>query len=156
MIHFFSPIALFLLLICLTSCQSSSQTDQAAPLPPPNIVYILVDDMGYGDLSCYGQQTLKTPHIDRLAADGMLFTQHYAGATVCAPSRACLLTGKHPGHSSVRGNQPDGQLLKGEETTIPEALRERGYASAVIGKWGVGHPPPPDDPLRNGFDHAYG
>ena len=112
--------------------------------------------MGYGDLSCYGQQTLKTPNIDRLAADGMRFTQHYAGATVCAPSRASLLTGKHPGRSSVRGNHPDGQLLKGEEITIPEALRERGYASAVIGKWAVGHPLPPDDPLRNGFDHAYG
>jgi arylsulfatase A-like enzyme len=123
---------------------------------PPNIIYILADDMGYGDLGCYGQGTLKTPNIDKLAKEGMKFTQHYAGATVCAPSRSSLLTGKHTGHCSVRGNMPEGQLTKDEEITIPEALKEAGYKSAIIGKWGIGHPPLPDDPLRNGFDHAYG
>ena len=123
---------------------------------PPNIIYILVDDLGYGDLSCYGQQILKTPNIDQLAAEGMMFMQHYAGSTVCGPSRASLLTGKHTGHTSVRGNQPPGQLLAPEETTIPEALKSAGYMTGLVGKWGVGHPPPPDDPAMNGFDHAYG
>ena len=124
--------------------------------PPPNIVYILADDLGYGDLGCYGQKTLATPHIDRLALDGMRFTRHYAGSTVCAPSRASLLTGKHAGHISVRGNSPPGQLIKDHEITIAEALKTSGYVSAVIGKWGVGHPPPLDDPSRNGFDHHFG
>ena len=135
-----------------TNTQSTSKNKSN----PPNIIYILADDMGYGDLGCYGQQTLSTPNIDRLATEGMIFTQHYAGATVCAPSRASLLTGKQPGRSSVRGNKPDGQLLQDSEITIPEALKSQGYVSAIIGKWGIGHPPPPDDPLRNGFDHAYG
>lgn len=148
------PFILFLLAACMPAGKQSSTSDKEES--SPNIIYILVDDMGYGDLSCYGQQTLSTPNIDRLAREGMRFTQHYAGATVCAPSRACLLTGKHPGHGSVRGNKPDGQLLHDAEITIPEALKEKGYATAIIGKWGVGHPPPPDDPLRNGFDHAYG
>ncbi|MEM9260723.1 MAG: arylsulfatase, partial [Bacteroidota bacterium] len=127
-----------------------------ASAPPPNIVYIVVDDLGYGDLGCFGQEQLATPNIDRLAKEGMRFTQHYAGSTVCAPSRASLLTGKHPGHVSVRGNQPAPQLLKDQEITIAEALATVGYTSAIVGKWGVGHPPAPDDPRRNGFDHAYG
>ncbi len=122
----------------------------------PNIIYILADDLGYGDLGCYGQRELVTPNIDRLAREGMRFTQHYAGSTVCAPSRASLLTGKHAGHINVRGNSPPGQLIKEEEITIAEALNTVGYTSAVIGKWGVGHPPLPDDPIRNGFDHHYG
>ena len=136
------------------SSEHSTLTENTATLP--NIVYILVDDLGYGDLSSYGQETLSTPHIDRLAKQGMRFTQHYAGNTVCAPSRASLLTGKHPGHVSVRGNQPAGQLLRPEETTLAEVVVEAGYASLIVGKWGVGHPPAPDDPLKHGFDHAYG
>ncbi len=123
---------------------------------PPNIIYILADDLGYGDLGCFGQRTLSTPNIDRLAAQGMRFTQHYAGSTVCAPSRASLLTGKHAGHINVRGNQPPGQLIRDDEVTIPAALKEAGYASAIIGKWGIGHPPAPNDPARNGFNHHYG
>lgn len=141
--------------LVISSC-TTVEDKKEATAQAPNIIYILVDDMGYGDLSCYGQSILSTPHIDALAASGMRFTQHYAGATVCAPSRAALLTGKHPGHISVRGNKPDGQLLRPEETTLAEVLKEQGYETAIIGKWGVGHPPPPDDPLRNGFDHAYG
>lgn len=124
--------------------------------PSPNIIYILADDMGYGDLGCYGQAKLSTPNLDRLAAQGMRFTQHYAGSTVCAPSRASLLTGKHAGHINVRGNQPPGQLIRDDEVTIPEALQEAGYTSAIIGKWGIGHPPAPNDPQRNGFHHHYG
>lgn len=120
----------------------------------PNIIYVLADDLGYGDLSCYGQSTLKTPNLDQMAAEGMRFTRHYAGSTVCAPSRCVLMTGKHIGHASVRGNQ--GGLILDAEVTIPEMLRDRGYATACVGKWGVGSPPPIDDPKRNGFDHFFG
>ena len=102
----------------------------------PNIIYVLADDLGYGDLSCYGQSTLKTPNLDQMAAEGMRFTRHYAGSTVCAPSRCVLMTGKHIGHASVRGNQ--GGLILDAEVTIPEMLRDRGYATACVGKWGVG------------------
>lgn len=151
----------YLLSICsllLVACQHAPDVERQIDqdTTPPNIIYILVDDLGYGDLSCYGQKILKTPNIDRLASEGMLFTQHYSGSTVCGPSRASLLTGKHTGHTSVRGNQPPGQLLSPEEVTIPEALKSAGYTTGIIGKWGVGHPPPPDDPAQNGFDHAYG
>jgi len=144
--------------LLLTACESTSknQPESYASQKAPNIIYILVDDMGFGDLSCYGQKILKTPNIDQLAAEGMMFLQHYAGSTVCGPSRASLLTGKHTGHTSVRGNQPPGQLLAPEEITIPEALKPAGYTTGIVGKWGVGHPPPSNDPALNGFDHAYG
>ncbi len=122
----------------------------------PNIIFILVDDMGYGDASCYGQKMFSTPNIDKLAQQGMRFTQHYAGSTVCAPSRAALMTGKHVGNCSVRGNAPAGQLLLDEEVTLAELLKKNGYTTAAIGKWGIGHPPPLNDPARNGFDHFYG
>jgi arylsulfatase A-like enzyme len=122
---------------------------------PPNIIYILADDLGYGDVGCYGQKTLPTPNLDRLAAEGMRFTQHYSGSTVCAPSRSAFLEGRHTGHCSVRGNQPP-HLSDPDVITLPETLQAAGYTTAVIGKWGVGHPPPPDDPLRHGFDYAYG
>lgn len=151
--------ALLLVLLLGVACQDQSTEEKATSattLQSPNIIYILVDDMGYGDLSCYGQKIIQTPNIDQLATEGMRFTQHYSGSTVCGPSRASLLTGKHTGHASVRGNQPAGQLLAPEEITIAEALKGAGYATGLVGKWGVGHPPPPDDPKRNGFDHAYG
>lgn len=122
--------------------------------PNPNIIFILADDMGFGDLGSYGQSTLTTPNIDRLASQGIKFTNFYTGSTVCAPSRASLLTGLHTGHVSVRGNQPD-QLLT-ESMTIAHLLKGEGYQTGVIGKWGVGHPPAPDDPQRNGFDYSYG
>lgn len=152
-------LALLLLLLLCVACQDQATEDKttsAATSQSPNIIYILVDDMGYGDLSCYGQKIIRTPNIDQLATEGMRFTQHYSGSTVCGPSRASLLTGKHTGHASVRGNQPAGQLLHPEEITIAEALKGAGYATGLVGKWGVGHPPPTDDPKRNGFDHAYG
>jgi arylsulfatase A-like enzyme len=120
----------------------------------PNIIYILADDLGYGDLGCFGQQRIKTPNIDRMAAEGMTFTQHYAGCTVCAPSRCCLMTGKHTGHCTVRGNVD--VLMKSDEVTVGKILKKAGYATACIGKWGIGHPPPPDDPRKNGFDHFFG
>ena len=121
----------------------------------PNIVYILADDLGYGDLGSYGQGTLETPHLDRLAAEGMRFTEHYAGSTVCAPSRSALLEGRHTGHTTVRGNLPY-HLLDRSRVTLGEALKAAGYETAIIGKWGLGHPPPLDDPLQNGFDYHYG
>src|SRR5204862_4543193 len=114
----------------------------------PNIVFILADDLGIGDVGCYGQNKIKTPNLDRLAAEGMRFTQCYAGSPVCAPSRAVLMTGRHVGHVSVRGNAGGKkiddlvamrpQTLRAEETTIPEMLKKAGYATALIGKWGVG------------------
>ena len=142
---------LFLLLPTLALCQSPT---------PPNIVYILVDDLGYGDLSSYGQQHFSTPNIDRLASEGMLFTDHYAGSTVCAPSRSALMTGQHTGHTPVRGNkehQPEGQWpLPDSTSTLAEMLRQAGYATGAFGKWGLGYPGSEGDPLRQGFDAFYG
>lgn len=126
---------------------------QAAP-DRPNIIYVLADDLGYGDLSCYGQETLSTPNLDRLADEGMRFTRHYAGSTVCAPSRCVLMTGLHTGHARIRGNGP-GQL-KAEDVTIATVLRQSGYKTGCFGKWGVGNPPPLDDPNQHGFDEFYG
>lgn len=120
----------------------------------PNIIYILADDLGYGDLGCYGQKKIKTPNLDKMAAEGMKFTQHYSGSTVCAPSRCTLMAGKHTGHCTVRGNVD--VLIKPDEITIAKALKLVGYSTACIGKWGIGHPPPPEDPHNNGFDHFFG
>jgi len=122
---------------------------------PPNIIYILADDMGYGDLSCFGQSTLKTPNLDRMATEGMRFTQYYAGSTVCAPSRCTLLTGLHTGHCRIRGNAM-GSILTDEDVTIAQLLKKAGYATGCVGKWGVGAPPPLNDPELRGFDHFYG
>ncbi len=135
-----------------SGCSEGKTTEK---LPKPNIIYILADDLGYGDLSCYGQQTLSTPKIDQMATDGMMFMRHYSGSTVCGPSRASLITGKHTGNTSVRGNQP-AQLLGDDEITLAHKLKEAGYVTGKIGKWGVGHPPPLDDPARKGFDYFYG
>ncbi|MHC4623880.1 MAG: arylsulfatase [Planctomycetota bacterium] len=120
----------------------------------PNIIFILADDLGYGDLGCYGQKEIKTPNIDRLAAEGMRFTQHYAGSTVCAPSRCVLMTGLHTGHCRVRANSR--VLMEPEDVTVAKVLKNAGYVTGMIGKWGVGHPPPPGDPARNGFDYFFG
>lgn len=120
----------------------------------PNIVYILADDMGYGDLGCFGQETLNTPHIDQLAANGMKLTRHYSGSTVCAPSRCVLMTGLHTGHCTVRGN--GDKLLKPTDITIAQKLKEAGYRTGCFGKWGIGQPPPRDNPNQFGFDEFYG
>lgn len=120
----------------------------------PNIIYVLADDLGYGDLGCYGQKTLKTPNLDRMAREGMRFTRHYAGSTVCAPSRCVLMTGLHTGHARVRGNGP-GQLLP-TDVTFARLLQEAGYATGCFGKWGIGNPPPLNDPAVHGFDEFYG
>ncbi len=125
----------------------------AAATTKPNIIYVLVDDMGYGDLACFGQKKLKTPHLDEMAATGMRFTNHYSGSTVCAPSRCVLMTGLHTGHCTVRSN--GWVKLSDDDVTVADVLRKAGYATACIGKWGVGRADL-DDPNKHGFDYFYG
>lgn len=129
-------------------------------LRPPNVIYILADDLGYGDLSCYGQKKFSTPNIDRLAREGVRFTSFYSGSTVCAPSRSALLTGQHTGHTPVRGNAevfPEGQEpMPAAAITIPEVLRGAGYVSGAIGKWGLGFVGTEGDPQAQGFDRFFG
>ncbi len=126
----------------------------------PNIIFILADDLGYGDLGSYGQQKIRTPHLDQMAKQGMRFTQFYAGSPVCAPSRAVLMTGKHGGHAFIRDNkevQPEGQLpIPSSEVTIAEVLKAKGYATGAFGKWGLGFVGSTGDPNRQGFDLFYG
>ncbi|VGO15867.1 Arylsulfatase [Pontiella desulfatans] len=132
----------------------------AARAEKPNLIYILADDLGYGDLSCLGQEHFKTPHIDALKAKGMFFENHYSGSTVCAPSRSALLTGQHTGHTFVRGNKeimPEGQHpIPAEVVLLPEMLKDAGYVSGAFGKWGLGYPGSEGDPLKQGFDVFYG
>ncbi len=131
----------------------------AAAAEKPNIIYILLDDAGYGDLSCYGQKKFSTPNIDRLASEGLKFTDHYAGSTVCAPTRCVLMTGVHTGRAYVRGNrevQPEGQAPMPEDiVTIPRLLSGAGYKTGAFGKWGLGAPGSVSDPLEH-FDVFYG
>jgi arylsulfatase A-like enzyme len=126
----------------------------------PNIVFILADDLGYGEVGCYGQELIQTPHIDRMAAQGMRFTQFYAGAPVCAPSRSVLMTGQHQGHTRVRGNagraNPKAQMLSADDVTVAKALKSAGYHTAVIGKWGLGLPGDEGVPNKQGFDYFFG
>lgn len=126
----------------------------------PNIVYILADDLGYGDLSCYGQEKFSTPQIDRLAAEGLKFTNHYSGNTVCSPSRAVLMTGLHSGHCYIRGNlgEERGAELDPDMVVLPEVAKAAGYATGAYGKWGLGHTylEGVTNPLTHGFDHFYG
>jgi endoglucanase len=126
----------------------------------PNVVFILADDLGYGDVGAYGQRLVRTPNIDRLAAAGLRFTDFYAGSTVCAPSRAVLMTGRHTGHASVRGNAGGGvlsiQALREGERTVAHLFRDAGYATALFGKWGLGETGSPGHPNRMGFDTFFG
>ncbi len=130
----------------------------------PNIIYIMADDLGWAELGSYGQEKIKTPNLDRLAKEGMRFTQHYTSAPVCAPARYSLMTGKHGGHSYVRTNfevgewdSHEGQLPMPEgEVTIAEILKKEGYATGAFGKWGIGQPGSEGDPLNQGFDRFYG
>src|SRR5437868_994746 len=120
----------------------------------PNIIFILADDLGYGDLGCYGQQKIKTPELDRMAVQGLRFTQAYAGSTVCAPSRCALITGRHTGHCTVRGN---AQVpLRDGEVSLAALLRRAGYVTALVGKWGLGDPGTTGTPNRQGFDTFFG
>ncbi|MEZ4826375.1 MAG: arylsulfatase [Bacteroidia bacterium] len=151
----FAMAVLFSLFSCVADQEESASTNQK-----PNIIFILADDLGYGDLSCYGQQHLNTPNIDKLAAEGLRFTQHYAGTTVCAPSRSALMTGLHTGHTFIRGNkevQPEGQWpLPDSAYTLAEMLKAQGYITGAFGKWGLGYPGSEGDPNRQGFDEFLG
>ncbi len=120
----------------------------------PNVIYILADDLGFGNLSCYGQMTLQAPHLGRLAQNGMKFTSHYSGATVCAPSHYMLLTGKHSGRGTIRDNGHSS--LPESDYTLAKLFKQVGYRTACIGKCGVGRPPDNDDPWKAGFDEFYG
>ena len=126
----------------------------------PNIIFILSDDLAQGDLGCYGQKLIQTPNIDRMAAEGMRFTQAYSGTTVCAPSRASLMTGLHMGHCPIRANreiQPEGQMpLPTGTLTVARLLKDAGYATACVGKWGMGLFDTTGSPLKMGFDHFFG
>lgn len=133
--------------------QSSGKASQAAARRP-NIVFIFADDLGYGDVGCYGQQQIHTPNIDRLASEGVKFTQFYAGCTVCTPSRCSLMTGLHTGHCNERGNGDEDNPIN--RPTMPELLKSAGYDTAAIGKWGIGEPGGPNVPWKVGFDFFYG
>ncbi len=139
---------------------------------PPNIILIMADDLGFGELGCYGQTIIKTPRIDQLAKEGMKFSQFYCGNNVCAPSRCCLMTGKHPGHATIRdnANPKDMEQLKQQfawefpgqipipedEITLPALLKKSGYATGAMGKWGLGQVGTTGDPSKHGFDLFYG
>lgn len=134
---------------------------------PPNIIFIMADDMGYADAGCFGQKQIKTPNIDRIAREGMRFTDCYAGSTVCAPSRSVLMTGLHTGHTRVRGNTGIGGVrglggkngripLRDEDLTVAEVLRDAGYLTGIFGKWGLGEPNTTGTPNQQGFDTWFG
>src|ERR1700722_18149045 len=120
----------------------------------PNLVFILADDLGYGDLGCYGQKQIVTPNIDQLAREGVRFTQFYAGSTVCAPSRCVLMTGLHVGHCYIRGNAD--QRLRSSDRTVAESLKDAGYACGLFGKWGLGQEGSEGVPTRKCFDEFFG
>ena len=167
--HYLYPLSLLLLFSCKAS--EKNQTPKK-----PNIIYILADDLGYGELGAYGQEIIETPHLDQLAKEGMRFTQHYTGAPVCAPARCVLLTGMHSGHAHVRGNDEwgsrgkvwdyqamfDNPALEGQRpipdsvVTVGELLQEVGYKTACVGKWGLGAPGTEGVPNQQGFDFFYG
>tara|TARA_B110000881_G_C18587813_1_gene525947 strand:+ start:1284 stop:2741 length:1458 start_codon:yes stop_codon:yes gene_type:complete len=160
----FTPGLASLLLLCLIGCKNTDINNEESSSQRPNIIYILADDMGYGDVGVYGQTKIKTPNIDKLAHDGMRFTQHYSGSTVCGPSRASLLTGFHTGHSTIRGNPNWTNSgtpvdLKTSDVTLAEMLKENGYNTAAIGKWGLAESEDPElksMPLQQGFDYFFG
>jgi arylsulfatase A len=150
--RFLTPLVL-LVLLTLSGCSSTEEATQTAP--PPNIVFIMADDLGYGHLGSYGGDKIETPHVDRLAADGMRFTQAYAGSTVCAPSRSVLMTGLHGGNTPIRRNG-GGASLQPDDVTMAEVLKQAGYATGGFGKWGLGVEGSPGHPLEQGFDEFVG
>ncbi|QLE01716.1 arylsulfatase [Galbibacter sp. BG1] len=144
-------------------CSEKNKTAEKSaegPRDKPNIIFIMADDLGYGDIEPFGQKYIKTPNLNRLAKEGMRFTQHYAGNTVCAPSRCALMTGMHMGHAEIRGNKqanPFGQIpLSDQAVTVSSLLKKAGYNTALIGKWGLGVENSTGDPLKQGFDLYYG
>lgn len=144
------PLAILSLLALLLAFSSAADK--------PNLIFILADDLGYGDLGCFGQEKIQTPQLDQMAAEGMKLTNFYAGSTVCAPSRSVLMTGQHTGRTWVRGNsrEADAQTLRPEDVTVAEKFKDAGYATALIGKWGLGELGTTGHPNEQGFDYFYG
>ncbi|MDO7173148.1 arylsulfatase [Mariniflexile sp. AS56] len=146
-----------LVLFCslgMLSCAQNSTTSKTAKQQKPNIIYILADDMGYGDVGVYGQTKIKTPNIDKMANEGLKFTNHYSGQTVCSPSRCSLMTGMHMGNASVKRN---GELMDPNDVTVAELLKPAGYKTGIIGKWGLSEGALADNsPNQQGFDHYFG
>ena len=151
---------LFALLVALHCFAVATAIADAAP--PPNVVLIVADDLGYCELGCFGQEKIKTPHLDKLASQGMRLTQHYSGNAVCAPSRCVLMTGKHPGHAFIRSNKQwkpraEGQYpIPAAEVTLAELLQEQGYVTGGFGKWGLGPNGTTGDPSEQGVDPFFG
>jgi arylsulfatase A-like enzyme len=147
---------------CLALLAANAPLRAADPAAKPNIVFLIADDLGYGDLGCYGQKKIRTPHIDRLAGEGMRFTNHYSGSNVCAPSRCVLMTGKHPGHGYVRENLQAKGFPEGQEPVpanwlqLPILLKKQGYTLGGFGKWGLGPFGSTGEPLKQGFDRWFG
>lgn len=153
------PLLFFLSVVCRADDQPSGH-GQKLVATQPNMIFIMADDLGYGDVGCFGQKVIETPRLDQMAQEGMKFTQFYAGNTVCAPSRSVLLTGQHMGHTHVRGNANSDtmleQSLRVQDRTIAEVLKAVGYTNGVVGKWGLGEVHQPGFPLRKGFDRFFG
>lgn len=145
-------LSLCFLGLALTALSSTAGEPQGSP--KPNVVFILADDLGYGDIGPFGQQRIKTPNLDRMAREGMRFTQFYSGAPVCAPARCVLMTGLHNGHGYIRGNAKTN--LRPEDVTVAEVFKQAGYTTALFGKWGLGHEGSEGVPTRQGFDHFFG
>ncbi len=156
----FVRIPTLVLVVIAVASADTAANEAASSAGKPNIIYIMVDDLGYGDLGCYGQKTVMTPHIDRMAREGMRFTDHYAGHTVCRPSRLVLWTGQHVGHTGLIGNRD--RSLTSTELTVARRLKAAGYATGGVGKWSLGNVDRPEQidndghPNRNGFDYWYG
>lgn len=146
-------------MVLITSCGSTPKK-VVEDTKPMNVIYILADDLGYGDVGYNGQEIIKTPNIDAMAKEGMIFTQHYAGCTVCAPSRCSLLTGLHTGHAQIRGNkeiEPEGQApMEANTFTLADMFKAEGYTTGIFGKWGLGLPGSVSTPNKLGFDESYG
>ena len=136
--------------LALSRLASAAETD----VNKPNVIYILADDLGYGDIEPFGQDKIRTPSLDRMAAEGMRLTQHYSGSTVCAPSRCALMTGRHMGHAAIRSN--GAGPLPADEVTVAEVMKQAGYATGAAGKWGLGGSGSTGDPNKQGFDHFFG
>jgi arylsulfatase A-like enzyme len=148
--------ALFTLFFCTSVKGQKTEKKNSKP----NIVYILADDMGYFELSCYGGKVIETPNLDKLAQNGMIFSNHYCGSNICAPSRCALMTGKHTGHTWIRDNKElpteGNEPIRASDVTVAQILKEAGYATGAFGKWGLGYPGSEGSPNKKGFDQFYG
>lgn len=157
--NFCGRLLIAAVVLSMMSGQTIASAERRARRSKPNVILILADDLGYGDLGSYGQKFFKTPNLDRMAREGLRFTQFYAGSPVCAPSRASLMTGLHQGHAFIRGNMDVNNKrvsLRPKDVTMAEVLKSAGYSTGIIGKWGLGEPETSGIPNRQGFDYSFG